>query len=43
MEQVLSLEPVFATLTPDGWVLPDWLVALKYMVVMRDFNLSDEL
>ena len=35
-EQVCTLEPVFAKLTEQGWVLPLWLVYLKEQVSKRD-------
>lgn len=27
-DQLESLKEVFATFTPEGWMLPDWLYAL---------------
>lgn len=36
LEQANSLEPVFAKLTVEGWILPDWLITLKLNIIMRD-------
>jgi hypothetical protein len=38
IEQVRTLEPVFAKLTPNGWELPRWLIELKLQIVMRDLS-----
>lgn len=27
-QQIVELTAIFAYLTPDGWKIPDWLVAL---------------
>lgn len=29
LAQVAKLEEIFATLTPAGWVIPDWLVLMR--------------
>lgn len=31
-EDLDTLERVFAVLTPEGWVLPEWLVWLRQQV-----------
>ena len=36
IEQVRSLENVFAKFTEQGWVLPQWLIDLKRAVSKRD-------
>ena len=32
LEQAISLEPVFAKLTENGWVIPLWLEELKQSI-----------
>ncbi len=39
-EQVDDLDYIFATLTEDGWVIPDWLVYLRDQVCKRDYRLG---
>lgn len=36
LEQVEVLEGIFATLTEQGWVIPDWLIHLRKVVTERD-------
>ena len=38
LEQARSLEPVFAYLTENGWVIPEWLVELEAVIILRDFQ-----
>lgn len=35
LEDVETLEAQFATLTPQGWVIPPWLVNLRTAVEKR--------
>jgi hypothetical protein len=35
LEDVETLETQFATLTPQGWVIPPWLVNLRTAVEKR--------
>jgi hypothetical protein len=34
--QADSLDSIFAVLTKDGWILPDWLIELKLAIFTRD-------
>lgn len=36
MEDIEILEGIFATMTPDGWEIPVWLVELRKLVEARD-------
>jgi len=36
LEDVEVLEGIFATLTENGWVIPDWLIHLREVVTTRD-------
>jgi len=36
VEDVEILEGIFATLTPNGWVIPEWLIYLRSEVIKRD-------
>lgn len=29
-DQCDELEEIFATLTPSGWIIPEWLLVLRY-------------
>lgn len=32
LDQIDKLEEIFATLTPKGWIIPQWLISLKWSV-----------
>ena len=36
IEQVEMLEKTFAELTPDGWIIPDWVTSLRRKIEARD-------
>ncbi len=36
LESVQSLEEIFSYLTPDGWVVPAWLTALREHVMAME-------
>ena len=36
IDQVISLIPVFAKLTDQGWIVPQWLLELETAVILRD-------
>lgn len=37
-QQIDNLKEIFAVLTPEGWAIPEWIVALegKYDIVERN-------
>jgi hypothetical protein len=36
IKDVEILEEIFAELTPNGWVIPDWLRELRFLVEERN-------
>lgn len=37
-KQVKTLEQQFATLTPQGWSIPEWIQELQFEVILRDYH-----